>query len=242
VAAVAATEVDRSVTETSLAPPALAAVANAEPSAASEASDVSSTTTPAEIDPLVSTAVAIADATAAAPSISAIVETLCQGCTRGDGEDVMLLCDHCPHAWHIYCLTPPLPAVPAGDDPWFCPACVTKCSGRRVSRRVKKSSNAPRLPSATPVTAHEVVNLVSSPLAAVSATVKTTVVSVPDPVSSHHAGLSNKTVIVFEEVNRFFFFFFFSGHFYSLFSVCLVVFFLLFWSTFFFFLSRLFFF
>lgn len=36
----------------------------------------------------------------------------------------MLLCDSCPHAWHIYCLTPPLPVVPAGDAPWFCPCCA----------------------------------------------------------------------------------------------------------------------
>ncbi|KAK2189153.1 hypothetical protein NP493_114g03035 [Ridgeia piscesae] len=34
----------------------------------------------------------------------------------------MLLCDGCDDAFHIYCLVPPLPAVPKGD--WRCPRCV----------------------------------------------------------------------------------------------------------------------
>jgi hypothetical protein len=34
----------------------------------------------------------------------------------------MLLCDNCDNGWHIYCLDPPLEAVPEGE--WLCPDCV----------------------------------------------------------------------------------------------------------------------
>jgi hypothetical protein len=42
----------------------------------------------------------------------------------GSGEDGarLLICDGCDECWHVYCLHPPLPEVPAGD--WFCPVCV----------------------------------------------------------------------------------------------------------------------
>ena len=33
----------------------------------------------------------------------------------------MLLCDNCNSAYHMFCLRPPLKAVPKGD--WLCPAC-----------------------------------------------------------------------------------------------------------------------
>lgn len=33
----------------------------------------------------------------------------------------MLTCSSCDNGWHIGCLQPPLPAVPAGD--WYCPTC-----------------------------------------------------------------------------------------------------------------------
>ncbi len=47
----------------------------------------------------------------------------CEICGFPDREDVMLLCDACETGWHIDCLTPALPAVPEGDDPWVCPRC-----------------------------------------------------------------------------------------------------------------------
>ena len=46
----------------------------------------------------------------------------CGVCTRGDGEEFMLLCDGCDDAFHTYCLIPPLPDIPKGD--WRCPSCV----------------------------------------------------------------------------------------------------------------------
>ncbi|XP_076448659.1 lysine-specific demethylase 5A-like [Babylonia areolata] len=51
----------------------------------------------------------------------------CGVCTRGDGEEFMLLCDGCDDAFHTYCLIPPLPDIPKGD--WRCPSCVKQaCS------------------------------------------------------------------------------------------------------------------
>jgi hypothetical protein len=47
--------------------------------------------------------------------------TLCEECSRGDGEQEMLLCDTCDRGYHMYCLSPILPTVPLGE--WFCPKC-----------------------------------------------------------------------------------------------------------------------
>jgi len=49
-------------------------------------------------------------------------EELCEICGRGDDESCMLLCDTCGKGYHIFCLRPPLSAVPDGD--WHCPHCV----------------------------------------------------------------------------------------------------------------------
>jgi hypothetical protein len=45
----------------------------------------------------------------------------CTSCLSGKQGDKLLLCDHggCQQAWHLYCLDPPLKAIPKGD--WFCP-------------------------------------------------------------------------------------------------------------------------
>ncbi|KAK3610530.1 hypothetical protein CHS0354_008964 [Potamilus streckersoni] len=51
----------------------------------------------------------------------------CHVCGRGDGEELMLLCDGCDDAFHTYCLLPPVAEVPKGD--WRCPKCVLQaCS------------------------------------------------------------------------------------------------------------------
>jgi hypothetical protein len=59
--------------------------------------------------------------------------TTCKTCRLADREDVLLLCDGCDDAYHTYCLSPQLPAVPQGE--WleidtcmidcvrFCPIC-----------------------------------------------------------------------------------------------------------------------
>jgi hypothetical protein len=47
--------------------------------------------------------------------------TFCSACHGGHDEPNLLLCD-CGQAFHTYCLTPPVKAVPAGE--WRCPKCV----------------------------------------------------------------------------------------------------------------------
>ncbi|KAI3382491.1 hypothetical protein SNEBB_001112 [Seison nebaliae] len=54
-------------------------------------------------------------------------QEFCEVCTHG-GE--IMLCDTCPKAYHLYCLSPELDAAPEGE--WSCPKCVT--SGRCPSQ------------------------------------------------------------------------------------------------------------
>ena len=46
----------------------------------------------------------------------------CRYCGFDDDDNNQLVCDLCESQFHIYCLNPPLPAVPDGD--WACPICV----------------------------------------------------------------------------------------------------------------------
>ncbi len=51
-------------------------------------------------------------------------EIVCQVCGSAEDESTIVLCDGCPHAYHLACLTPALSSVPAGD--WHCPTCTAK--------------------------------------------------------------------------------------------------------------------
>ena len=53
--------------------------------------------------------------------INAIV---CQICRSGDNENKLMLCDGCDCGYHIYCLHPPLHAIPLGN--WLCQTCQNK--------------------------------------------------------------------------------------------------------------------
>eukprot|EP00877_Chromochloris_zofingiensis_P007303 jgi/Chrzof1/2826/Cz12g00080.t1 len=57
------------------------------------------------------------------PSLAADDDAQCVICGYPDDDHVMLLCDGCGSAWHTYCCTPPLAAVPAGT--WLCARCVS---------------------------------------------------------------------------------------------------------------------
>lgn len=59
---------------------------------------------------------------------------LCSRCQQGDHEDKCVLCDVCDSATHIFCLTPPLAAVPSGA--WRCEYCMLcrSCGARSSSR------------------------------------------------------------------------------------------------------------
>ena len=48
---------------------------------------------------------------------------MCTECGGGERAELMLLCDGCDRGYHMYCLTPPLHAMPTTPT-WFCQACV----------------------------------------------------------------------------------------------------------------------
>ena len=52
---------------------------------------------------------------------SALEDTVCMCCGRGDAEELMLLCEGCDNARHTFCCEPQLDSVPEHD--WFCGAC-----------------------------------------------------------------------------------------------------------------------
>jgi hypothetical protein len=45
----------------------------------------------------------------------------CEVCGKSGDDDKAILCETCDGAFHMYCLSPPLHAVPEGD--WFCAKC-----------------------------------------------------------------------------------------------------------------------
>ena len=54
----------------------------------------------------------------------------------------MLLCDGCGTGWHLYCLRPPLKAVPAGT--WLCPRCLeVGVTAPQVDAQVLRERAAP---------------------------------------------------------------------------------------------------
>lgn len=65
-------------------------------------------------------------------TVSTVIETvvveeqradqICEQCHSGAHEKSMLLCDRCNRGWHLYCLSPPLAAIPHGN--WYCLECL----------------------------------------------------------------------------------------------------------------------
>ncbi|ORY26874.1 PLU-1-like protein-domain-containing protein [Naematelia encephala] len=47
----------------------------------------------------------------------------CEVCLSGGHPEKMLLCDGCDRGFHIYCLDPPLAAVPTNEE-WWCTPCM----------------------------------------------------------------------------------------------------------------------
>ncbi|KAJ2817124.1 hypothetical protein IWW50_006271, partial [Coemansia erecta] len=59
----------------------------------------------------------------ASPAASAgTIPDACEVCRSGENDGSMLICDGCDRGFHMYCLSPPLDAIPTND--WYCDACV----------------------------------------------------------------------------------------------------------------------
>lgn len=56
--------------------------------------------------------------------VESLLSAPCEVCTSSGNHADTLLCDGCDQSYHLYCLSPPLRAVPRGD--WFCPMCTAK--------------------------------------------------------------------------------------------------------------------
>lgn len=70
----------------------------------------------------------------------------CSVCGSKNDPNMILLCDECDYAFHLYCLKPKLTAVPEEDD-WYCPTCKHDDStivraGEGVKASKKKASSA----------------------------------------------------------------------------------------------------
>ncbi|KAG5851443.1 hypothetical protein ANANG_G00093480 [Anguilla anguilla] len=63
----------------------------------------------------------------------------CRLCGVKQDPDKQLLCDECDMAFHIYCLDPPLPAIPADED-WYCPECRNDVSEVVLAGEMLKES------------------------------------------------------------------------------------------------------
>jgi hypothetical protein len=65
----------------------------------------------------------------------ATADIRCEVCRNPEGEDLMILCDSCDKGYHIFCLLPPLTAIPEGD--WFCENCI-RIQGSRAHAHATK--------------------------------------------------------------------------------------------------------
>jgi site-specific DNA-cytosine methylase/transposase-like protein len=54
-----------------------------------------------------------------------VEEAVCEVCGTDDNPAVLLLCDVCTQAFHIYCLQPPLDSIPSAEH-WLCPVCMSE--------------------------------------------------------------------------------------------------------------------
>uniref|UniRef100_A0A7I4YQ36 PHD and RING finger domain-containing protein 1 n=1 Tax=Haemonchus contortus TaxID=6289 RepID=A0A7I4YQ36_HAECO len=71
--------------------------------------------------------------------------TVCEICSGGTHEELLLICDQCDRGFHTFCLTPPLDAVPTSEQ-WFCPRCEeSRMMQPSSSRRSEPSARAIRL-------------------------------------------------------------------------------------------------
>ncbi|KAJ2422101.1 hypothetical protein GGF47_003730, partial [Coemansia sp. RSA 2524] len=63
----------------------------------------------------------VASPAASTASVGTIPDA-CEVCRSGENDEAMLICDGCDRGFHMYCLDPPLDAIPTND--WYCDSCV----------------------------------------------------------------------------------------------------------------------
>jgi hypothetical protein len=89
-------------------------------------------------------------ASRARPPQSEKVEDGCQFCGSNARTDTIVICDEptCQKEYHLFCLRPPLPAVP--DGKWFCPSCTRRtCAYRALAKKANSCAETDR-PTAAP--------------------------------------------------------------------------------------------
>ncbi|TQE06836.1 hypothetical protein C1H46_007553 [Malus baccata] len=57
---------------------------------------------------------------------------LCRSCLTDKDDDMIVLCDGCDHAYHLYCMEPPRTSIPVGK--WFCRKCDAGIKAMRKAR------------------------------------------------------------------------------------------------------------
>ena len=100
-----------------------------------KAAPAAAAVTTAAVPPRAAAAAGVSASVGAASDVVAEENVVCVACGSGNAEELILLCDGCDDAaWHTFCLSPPMAAVPEGE--WFCPRCeeyeVESLLGRRA--------------------------------------------------------------------------------------------------------------
>ncbi|KAK8799583.1 hypothetical protein WA158_006131 [Blastocystis sp. Blastoise] len=67
----------------------------------------------------------------------------CEICKVANDDENMVLCDKCNGGFHIYCLKPILPSIPADD--WYCDKCRAQID-KETKERIKKINKIKRNP------------------------------------------------------------------------------------------------
>lgn len=85
---------------------------------------------------VVAAAVAVPESPADGSAGLEYTPTICSVCGKGEDEDLVLLCDSpgCSNEIHMYCLCPPVYAIPAGE--WLCPTCSPQGTSELLDRFV----------------------------------------------------------------------------------------------------------
>nr|CAZ96095.1 histone-lysine N-methyltransferase [Saccharum hybrid cultivar R570] len=80
----------------------------------------------------------------------------CEACGSGEAAPELMLCDGCDCGFHIFCLRPILPRVPAGD--WYCPSCRGPASSKSQSAAAAAHTVVAKKPKQFPLVQTKIVD------------------------------------------------------------------------------------